>query len=75
MERAEKRLEEIFADPDELMEMKPKEVLDMIIYAWETKCKGFTIYREGSRGGILINKKKEEQIIERNTSRNYFSER
>jgi ribonucleoside-diphosphate reductase alpha chain len=35
-----------------------KEVVsDVYMRAWEKKCKGFTVYREGSRQGVLITKK------------------
>lgn len=34
-----------------------EDVFKYALYAWETGCKGFTVYRDGSRGGILINKK------------------
>ena len=29
--------------------------------AWESGCKGCTVYREGSRDGVLISSKKKEQ--------------
>lgn len=41
-------------------ESTPKEVIaDVYMKAWESGCKGFTVYREGSRSGVLI--KKEEK--------------
>lgn len=36
-----------------------EEVSDIYIEAWKSGCKGVTIYREGSRDGILTNAKKE----------------
>ena len=44
-----------------------KEELVSRIYqtAWESGCKGMTIYRDGSRAGVLVSaKKKEEGIVE-----------
>jgi len=35
-----------------------EQVKKLALYAWETGCKGFTIYRDNSRGGILIKDKK-----------------
>lgn len=40
--------------PEDVTEEK---VLEYALFAWETGTKGFTIYREGSRGGILITDK------------------
>lgn len=34
----------------------PKEVGELMLYSWESGCKGMTVYRENSRHGILINK-------------------
>jgi len=42
-------------------------VSDLYMQAWEKKCKGFTIYREGSRSGVLVsNEEKEEDFKENN---------
>ena len=37
-----------------------KEVNDIYFEAWKSGCKGCTIYREGSRSGVLLSNKKEE---------------
>ena len=37
-----------------------EEVNKIYFHAWKVGCKGCTIYREGSRAGVLITKKKEE---------------
>jgi ribonucleoside-diphosphate reductase alpha chain len=37
-----------------------KEVNDIYFKAWKEGCKGCTIYREGSRTGVLLSNKKEE---------------
>lgn len=42
-----------------------QDVNEIYIKAWESGCKGHTIYRDGSRDGVLISdKKKEEQNLE-----------
>lgn len=42
-------------------------VSDLYMRAWEKGCKGFTIYREGSRTGVLVtNEKSEEEFKENN---------
>ncbi len=35
--------------------------------AWESGCKGMTIYREGSRDGVLISNKKEDEAVFKET--------
>jgi len=37
-------------------------VSDLYMKAWELGCKGFTVYREGSRSGVLIKKEEEFKI-------------
>lgn len=38
-------------------------VSDIYIKAWESGCKGFTIYRDGSRDGVLINKESSKESL------------
>jgi len=35
-----------------------KTISDIYFYAWKLKCKGITVYREGSREGVLITEQK-----------------
>ncbi len=45
-----------------LPEDTPEEVVDeLYMTAWKSGCKGMTIYREGSRDGVLISVKKEKK--------------
>lgn len=47
-----------------LPEDSPKELIDLLYKeAWKHNLKGITVYREGSRSGILINHKEEKPII------------
>ncbi len=43
--------------------VKEELVGDLYIEAWRSGCKGVTVYRDGSRGGVLISTKKEEKGI------------
>ncbi len=43
-------------------------VSDIYMTAWESGCKGMTIYREGSRSGVLVSNDKKEDKIFKETS-------
>jgi ribonucleoside-diphosphate reductase alpha chain len=43
-----------------------QEVNDIYFAAWKAGCKGCTIYREGSRAGVLLSNKKENEFAETN---------
>jgi ribonucleoside-diphosphate reductase alpha chain len=45
-------------------------VAQLYIKAWESGCKGVTVYRDGSRDGVLIANKKDEKPIEDFTTTN-----
>ena len=53
--------------PEDIAEEKVGEIYRT---GWESGCKGITVYREGSRSGVLVsnddNKKKKEEIIAEN---------
>lgn len=38
-------------------------VNDLYLKAWEVGCKGVTVYRDGSRAGVLVSTKKEEEKV------------
>ena len=40
-------------------------VSDVYMEAWKSKCKGITIYREGSRSGVLISNKEKKLTIDK----------
>jgi ribonucleoside-diphosphate reductase alpha chain len=45
-----------------LPEEAPEELVDQLYFeAWKSGCKGVTVYREGSRSGVLISNKKEDK--------------
>ena len=41
-----------------------EEISNIIIEAWRSGCKGFTVYREGSRAGVLVRKTKGDEESE-----------
>lgn len=38
-------------------------VADVYMRAWESGCKGFTVYRDGCRDGVLITTDKKEEVV------------
>lgn len=44
-------------------EVSEELVSDLYIQAWKYGCKGCTVYRDGSRSGVLISNKEKEEII------------
>jgi ribonucleoside-diphosphate reductase alpha chain len=63
---AQKWIEHSISKTCNLPEHVTKEqVSDLYFKAWKSGCKGFTIYREGSRSGVLVanEPKKEETIV------------
>lgn len=38
-------------------------VSEVYMKAWESGCKGCTVYRDGSRAGVLLSDKKEDEIV------------
>jgi ribonucleoside-diphosphate reductase alpha chain len=44
----------------------PNIVSDIYFHAWKSGCKGITIYREGSRAGVLLSKKESDEFDEVN---------
>jgi len=62
---AQKWIEHSISKTCNLPEHVTKEqVSDLYFKAWKSGCKGFTIYRDGSRSGVLVsNEKKEEKSV------------
>lgn len=46
-----------------------EQVAQIYMRAWESGCKGFTVYRDGCRSGVLVEEKKETTALEKKTSR------
>jgi len=65
---AQKWLEHSISKTCNLPNTATKELVsDLYMMAWESGCKGFTIYREGSRSGVLVSNettKKDEDFVE-----------
>ncbi len=55
-------------------EVDEKLVSDIYLTAWESGCKGMTIYREGSRDGVLISKESKPKKNEEKEDENDFKE-
>lgn len=49
-------------------------VSDLYKLAWKNGCKGLTIYRDGSRSGVLVNKTEEKKVVD-NFSDNHAPKR
>lgn len=45
------------------VETTEEEISDLALMAWKAGCKGITIYREGSRQGIMVNNDNKEQAL------------
>jgi len=55
-------------------DVKEELISDIYVTAWESGCKGMTIYREGSRDGVLISKDKKSEKKKEEDEENSFKE-